>query len=299
MSEGEAIIVIGINRGGTSAVAASLHSAGIFLGDDTYSPIYEDPVLAKAFIAKDWKMFTSVVNDYSQRHKIFGWKLPDAIHDLKRVDKLFSKKKYIFVFRDLYAIAMRKEQALNQDTMKSMIDATMTYREVLKFIQQKDLNFMMVSYEKMLTEPQKYAENLIHFVGLEKNDQTIKKITDAISVSPEEYNIWSKNVAYQKKLNQYHLQGHLDLVNKTTVSGWAKSSDSDRPITVALLLDGEEVSKMKAEAYREDLINAGVSKTGKHGFKFNVADKIEPGAVISVIDTSSGIDLTGSPKTVH
>jgi len=71
----EQYIVIGVGRGGTSAIAASLNTLGITLSGDFNEPIYEDIEMAKAFRSRDWRSFKRLIASYEAKYQKFAWKL--------------------------------------------------------------------------------------------------------------------------------------------------------------------------------------------------------------------------------
>jgi hypothetical protein len=84
------IVVVGLNRGGTSAIAASLHAMGVALGKAYNEPIYEDIQLARAVRAKDWLLVKLILKQYEQDYAKFAWKLPDNYKYLERIHKYLS-----------------------------------------------------------------------------------------------------------------------------------------------------------------------------------------------------------------
>ena len=61
------VIVVGVNRGGTSAVAATLNAIDVPLGESWHEPIYEDLDLADAFRTSNWKKFKDIVDTLNMR----------------------------------------------------------------------------------------------------------------------------------------------------------------------------------------------------------------------------------------
>jgi hypothetical protein len=130
LTQGTAIIIVGVNRGGTSAVAASLNSLGIFLGDFWQEPNYEDIILAKAFRNGSWKTFENKISEYEDKHRIFGWKLPDVTQKLFKINRIIKNPKYIFIFRDICSISNRMNSALNINHLEGMLYANQQYKNI-------------------------------------------------------------------------------------------------------------------------------------------------------------------------
>jgi hypothetical protein len=290
-----AIVIIGVNRGGTSAVASSLNSLGISLGEASYAPIHEDMALAKAYRGKNWNEFKRIVGAYDEKYGEWAWKLPDAVNGLKNTAKLFDKPKYIFVFRDLFAIASRKAEALDQDQLTSMKKAIRSYQRVLQFVAKKKPDHLLVSYEKLLVNPAQYAATLLEFLGYENQGELIQNVCGAISLSPKDYLQWSSNAKQGRFLKQHGLRGQLDNASNNNVSGWAMDTKGNNPVTLRVLIDNKCHKELKANLLREDLTKAGISKSGLHGFSCTLPADIETGSMISIVYSNSDLHLIGSP----
>lgn len=298
METGTAVIIVGVNRGGTSAIAATLNSLGIFLGERWHEPIYEDLILANAFRNQDWKSFRKTVEFYESNHSLFGWKLPNITTKLTKVHRFFKAPKYIFVFRDLYATGTGMNRASNRDVIKGMFYANQQYKNVLDFISRKDINHLLISYEKMIIDSKSYAIEILDFLEIEKNDQRIKSITEVISPNPEKYQNWLNNSRQSTFLNTNGYQGHLDHLDTSKVKGWAKSIYDDNSISVDIFVNDEKITSIKADELRKDLIHEKVSTIGKHGFLYYFDTPLLAKSAVSVKPANNKFDLVGSPKII-
>ena len=106
------IIVVGTARSGTSMIAGSLDSLGVFMGDQAKPPVYEDVKLSDAIEAKNIQLSKEIIADYTSRKKLWGWKRPRSLNYLVGIDKLFNKPCYIFVFKDLLSICLRNKEVV-------------------------------------------------------------------------------------------------------------------------------------------------------------------------------------------
>jgi len=121
-----AIAVVGLHRGGTSAVAGVLHNLGVFMGDDLLPPSEHNPKgyfedrrfveLHDKILGGDWKYppadymhnwgkykdeYLSLVNEFNSQHDIWGVKDPRLCYTLPCL-KVATKYdlKTIVVYRD-------------------------------------------------------------------------------------------------------------------------------------------------------------------------------------------------------
>ncbi len=296
MASGKAFIIVGINRGGTSAVTASLNALGIFLGSHSTPPVYEDRELSTAFRSRDWNKLKNIANGYALEHEIYAWKLPESRLKLKKLEKLLANAHFIFVFRDICAISMRKQKSLNEETIESMSSSMRSYQDIIKFAKKRHNDHLFLSYEKILTSPERYATSLLEFIGYEVSNTNIQKITDVISVSPAEYNIWADKVTQKKRIEEDNgLSGQLHKADSNSIFGWAKWLNTDTHVELTLLINNKEVSRFSANQFQQHLITSKFSKSGNRGFRIVTPAELEDGAEISVIESQTGVHLVGSP----
>jgi hypothetical protein len=289
---------VGVNRGGTSAIAASLNALGMFLGDSWHEPIYEDLELAHAFRQKDWKSFRRKISGYESRHAVFGWKLPDITKHLFKTHRLFSNPKYSFVFRDIYSIANRLSHIKGENLLENMLYANRQYERILKFITKRNPSALFLSYEKILVDTQQYAVELLDFLEMEKTQEHIDCIISSISPSPKKYQQWAQASRQSQLLKQSGYMGHLDHLDEKKVTGWIKSISNDNPVELDIYVNEQKINRIRACHYRPDLIQARVSRTGKHGFSFKFDQELNAGDKISARPTNISLDLIGSPRSM-
>ncbi|MCL2914166.1 sulfotransferase [Shewanella corallii] len=272
-----AIIVTGVNRGGTSAISVALNALQIPSGDRSCSPTYEDPDLATLFSRKDWDGLLKKIAAYSNKHPIFAWKWPNACRHLDTIDQLFTRKKYIFVFRDIYAISIRQQKALGTVIDASMQESLSKYSAMLKFIQGCKSPYLLISYEKLLKNPEMFAQDLLQFLELEPTDERVNSVVSVISPSPIEYERWAASLSSG-------LLGHIDSIRNGMIKGWAKHKHSEHSLMLKLCLNADEIAVYEANKVREDLIASGISSSAKHGFEVPFDQPIIPGDKITIVD---------------
>lgn len=279
----EQYIVVGVNRGGTSAVAKSLAALGIPAGEDFNDINYEDRRLAGQYRSGNWAEFKKSVTDYQTRYQRFAWKLPDSNRRLAKVASYFANPFFIFIYRDICAIAQRKQMTLGEETFEAMEESLDGYRRILKFVRRQRPVALHVSYEKMLVEPEAFARGLCAFCGFEPSEETLQRVVGGIEPSPARYVEWAEVTRQVGELKRHGYDGHLDSVTSTQVSGWLLKQGDDAPVRAELLVGGCKVAEILCDEMRDDLVAAGRSRTGRAGFRLDVkAGIIQPGAEVIV-----------------
>lgn len=263
-------IVVGVQRGGTSAIAAALQALGISLGDNYHSPIYEDLEMAKAFRSGNWKKLQQLIMAYEQEYQQFAWKLPDSNSKLARISRLFSNPSFIFVYRDICAIANRKQSVQNVTLVEAMKSSLTAYNRIVKFVEKNDYPALHISYEKLLQDTQGHLRQIADFCDIDVTGGLIDQASRAIEASPKIYTQWVDISRQIYLLNKAGFDGYIDKVSENLVSGWFLQKGSDQPVTVELLVNDHWVADFLCEEFRGDLITAEKSVTGKAGFRIPV-----------------------------
>jgi len=262
----EQYIVVGVGRGGTSAIAASLHTLGVTLGDNFNYPNYEDTKMSTAFRSKNWKKFKQLIKTSESKYQKFAWKLPDSNKQLKRINHYFSNPRYIFVYRDIFAIANRKNLAKNDDIYTTMQTSLASYNRIAKFIKKNKLIALHISYEKMLQNKYEYAQELALFCNISATEELLQKVSNIIEPSPDNYVSWTKTSLELTTLKKSGYDGYIDQISEDLISGWVLKINNKTPITAELLINEEYQLEFKCDNFRQDLINAKKTTTGNAGF---------------------------------
>jgi hypothetical protein len=95
-------------------------------------------------------------------------------------------------------------------------------------------------------------------------------------------------------------QGYFDSINCQTLKGWAwDSSQPNTPISVDIYDGTQKIAAVRANQFRQDLLNAGIGN-GQHGFTYNVPASLRNGFTHSVSIKYSGLDekLNNSPRSL-
>ncbi len=160
------LVILGVSRGGTSATAGILGQLGVFMGNSGEPPMYEDLFLNRAVTSGDDASFTGRIADYNQRYPVWGFKGTILNRDLARYHALFRHPRYLIVFRDVLATAMRSSLAAGHAVDAVVARQLNEYGRILQFLQQADPHSLLMSYEKLVMEPRPIVEAVAEFAGI-------------------------------------------------------------------------------------------------------------------------------------
>ena len=102
-------VVLGCPRGGTSLLAGALHATGINMGGFKTAQ-YEDksfkipPAEAKCDPNIESRLLP-LIQERNSRHRLWGWKVPNAIYYINQIQHLLINPVFLFIYRDEEAIA--------------------------------------------------------------------------------------------------------------------------------------------------------------------------------------------------
>lgn len=280
------VVVVGTARGGTSMVAGALAHLGLFMGDTAVAPVYEDTTLSGAFEAGNDKDVDAILQRYAADGRKFGWKRPASIDQLERVHKLFREPRYIFVFKDVFAIANRNSISMRTETLSGMDRALDQYKRVVAFLRDAQPSAMLVSYEKAMAYRHEFVQALNEFCGIDANKRQLQAALDFINPEP---------AAYLDASRITKAQGRLDLARDKVVAGWARYLHHNKVASVDIYVNDACVGSIQACERRRDLVERlGVPC----GFTFALPAALQAGDVVRARVSDEVRDLANSPFTV-
>lgn len=288
------LIIVGVARGGTSLAAGSLHHLGVFLGDQSAAPVFEDMRLSNAFEQRSSEKPEEIISDYNSRYEVWGWKRPSNLNNLGSLDRILRNPLYIVIFKDVFSIANRNRISMGViDVYDNISKALDQYRIINDFIAKTRSAKMLVSYDKAVADKELFLNALCDFAGIRSTSEQVEAAKLFITPNPREY--------YEStRINR--VLGYIDVITDSCVSGWSCYAYGDihrhRPIVVRLVVSGVVRQEATASLFRPDLKQKGISKTGNAGFEFNlpVQQRLKPGDVVEVLAGPENEKLHRSPK---
>ncbi len=262
-------------------MAELIYSAGVFIGSDFDSVVFEDTEIGRG----SDKDILDVATRRNKEHAIWAFKRPN-IHTLNAsLFKQLRNPLLILTFRDPIAIASRASlsEYIKFD-LDLTHDVTLETLRLLSFARELVCPVLMISYEKAVLNPVNLAENVLAFCGLENLASSISE-----RVEP------SKPSYVSAARRRYH--GHIDNVTDGWLRGWAADLGTPDPIEVELLVDEEVVACSVAGQFRQDLKDQGIG-AGCHGFSFDVCRHAKQDPKMTVRVRGRTYELVGSGRNL-
>ena len=285
------VIVLGLARGGTSMVAGTLNKLGVYMGK-RLSAIFEDQEFAQCIKDNDSRKVKSLIHERNSDHDVWGVKHMS----LKRAwHKYFRQPVYIVVFRDLFAVAKRRQIAASSTLFPELFSALKHYAYLLIFLRFTKRPVLLISYEKALNHPAEFVKQVCDFLGI-TTDRDLDEVASFIVPSPSGYTdkIWlfGKEAGQQ---DQWY--GNIDLINPDRVAGWIQNADDPEPLSIELIINETVVASGIANLEREDVQKRYPNLRNECGFSIALPESItiQPDDHITIRSLKYGKRLDGYP----
>lgn len=277
--DNKTLIILGVARGGTSLISGTLHHLGIFTGERSHEPVFEDVKLSNEIENEDLSSAKKIIRDYNKKHLIWAYKRPSFINFGKQYHDLFQNPIYLVVFKDIYSIANRNNLSMKIDLIDGLRNAQKEYEKIINFISEDDKNYFMFSYEKIMQNKEILINSLIELIG-EKNVNTIQKQNSLNFIEPNPKN-------YLDKSRSNRSLGHVEIIDRNIVKGWGKYVINKNSTIAELYVNGKKID--------ETIVNQEHSIHNEHGFEFDISNLfIENKDKIAVKLSDDFIFLNGS-----
>jgi hypothetical protein len=286
------VIVSGVGRSGTSMTAGILDALGIPMGKTNNLAVFEDEEFVSSLLYFDYARMHSLTDSRNAKNPRWGFKFPSLQnHLLPPQLSYFRNPHLIVVMRDPVAVATRAHMSDpdQQNAKQAFYNVSKQAFDMMSFVEKVECPTLLLSYEKCVAFPDRAIDEIAHFCGLVISDSV--RLKALMVVSPN-------NSDYIKLFHKDH-RGYFDGVQGNYALGWCCSNNSDEPVNVELLADGEIVASSLAGIYRRDLHTAGIG-SGCHSFEIDVSSLgLAEDAVLRVHTVGGGFVLDGSGMSLH
>ncbi|MDQ1339039.1 MAG: hypothetical protein QG567_188 [Campylobacterota bacterium] len=285
--EQKTFIILGVARGGTSLIAGALAHLGIFSGDLSVEPVYEDRKLAEAFESGNDALAKQIIDEYNKKHPVWAFKRPQSMEYIEKLHAMVENPIYLVVFKDIFSIANRNKISMKLDIIKGMRIAFNGYEKIFKFLETTEINGALFSYEKIMASKEDFVDSLVKLADLKDfSDSKKSAVYDFITPNPQKYLDMSR-ITKSK--------GTIGNVAKTRVVGWAASVHGNQVVDVELYINGQKVAKTKANQFRPHLLEKKMHPTGHCGYEFTLTIPLKHGDQVRVRACEDVVDLNNSP----
>jgi len=279
------IVVVGLERSGTSMVAKLLSELGIFLGAQRNTSVYEDPQIFSALENQNISQFEDLVEKFNADHNIWGWKRPQAFQYASDFEERVRNIHYIVLFRDSLSIASRNSISIGLPILDNLAQTSKKNDDLCRFVIASKKPMLCVSYEKAMADKEQFIQHLIDYLGIRVDKETrniaIKSMVNGGS------NYLLSSCVPGVRVNESCVNGRINKIDQNEISGWAKSPHGDLPANIVISQGKKLIAKIKADL-PYNITDKKKRKTINIGFKYNFpSSKISLHNVRVVIEETS------------
>ena len=284
--EKKTLIVVGVARGGTSLVAGTLDKLGIFTGEKSRPPVYEDIALANLIESNKLDDAQKLIDTYDKENDIWLFKRPSIINYAEKVDKLFRNPIYLIIFKDIFSVSNRNSISMTTDLLEGLNRAHNDYSKIVSFISKNAINGYLLSYEKIMQNTEHFVETMIGLVNtpidLSKKENAIK----FIEPNPQTYLDASR---ITKSI------GRIGSIKKTEIIGWGKYLHTNEIAIAELYINNKLIASAEAKDFRQHTLDKNIHPTGHCGYYFDLTKTpLKDGDIVSVKLSKDVLFLNGS-----
>ena len=184
-------VVLGVSRGGTSAVAGMLNHFGVHMGGTGEAPLFEDLRMNRALGAGATAV-EDLVALYNSQRKVWGFKGNAIRQPYEELALHLRAPVFVVVFRDLLAIANRARISAERDVVDILARQAAEYQRIVQFVAMRRFHCVLVSYEKLTAYPREVAALLARHCDLHPQTQQMQAAVEFIQPAPDDYLVVSR-----------------------------------------------------------------------------------------------------------
>ncbi len=263
--EQKTLIVLGVARGGTSLLAGSLATMGVYSGAAN-KPVYEDLDLAHAFENHKY-IYTKakrIIKKYNDEHHIWAFKRPASIDYIEQLIKYTRNPVLLIIFKDIFSIANRNKISMKLGLVPGLNKALKDYADLVNIIDKRYCDMHLFSYEKVMLNKELLTKELCKIASVELTEEIMNSVSDFIEPDSQEY-------LQKTRINR--VIGRMDHLSATKATGWVAITNAAKPITVQLYSNNEKIAETIADLMRTDVKQAGSHATGNCGYLFEIENE--------------------------
>ncbi|MFL6678607.1 MAG: hypothetical protein ACJ8IK_09710 [Burkholderiaceae bacterium] len=161
------ILITGLGRSGTSAIAALLRSCDFYFGEDAGAIVLESPAMHKLAVEGQTDALRAQLETWEASRPRIAWKDPKLYaRSAQFVESLPDDWLLIVTFRDPASIAMRRVYSDKVDFVDSMRHCILHQGRLCEFAATSNKSVLWVSYERLMLEPARTLEGLMERLDL-------------------------------------------------------------------------------------------------------------------------------------
>lgn len=164
------IVVLGVERGGTSMGAAVIRALGISMGERA-GLNHEDP----GFLSENTETLKNHIAKRNKKNSVWGFKVPKASLFLPFYEENLRNPYYVVVYRNVVATIDSWQQRKTGTALGTMGHILNYYRHIQEHMEHTKRPVIMINYERAIADKEGMVATLAEFIGLNANSALIER----------------------------------------------------------------------------------------------------------------------------
>lgn len=212
---GRTVMVFGVGRGGTSAVAGMLRELGVSMGDSLHPLKHEWSPLVYHHDILD--IDASALNIFAMNSKYiyWGWKSPRDIFSLDKYMHLVRNPRVIVVFRNMLDVLLSASRHEAMDLPPLANGIGQVFQCIGRLVNTTTVPTALISYERLRSHSRQVVCEINDWLGLNSDSARMETAAEFVSAENAEYRAVSSDAIHAKAVIS---QADLELDRSTTHS---------------------------------------------------------------------------------
>jgi len=177
-SDFKTVVVIGCGRGGTSAVAGSIHCMGVRMMERPELNS-EDRDIVQAFQRRGFSQgcrdVSEKIKERNAEFKVWGWKDPSVDLYLESVFCFLRNPHFLFVLRNPMDVALSHVASKSGSVEVGMEQAITRYHRCWEIVKKLSCPTLLVGYERAISRRRDFVAQVVEFLDISPTKRQISK----------------------------------------------------------------------------------------------------------------------------
>jgi hypothetical protein len=189
------VLVFGVGRGGTSAMAGMLRELGVVMGESLHPLKHEWSPLVYDNALDTEKSFANIAR-MDRKYVTWGWKSPKDIFSVDDFVYALRNPRFIVVFRNMLDILLSAADHEAMDIAALASDVGVVHARLGRFIAETPYPVALVNYERVIADGVAASRTIDGWLGLKSTPAMIDRAGRFVASNGETYRAVSFDSAH-------------------------------------------------------------------------------------------------------
>lgn len=170
------IVVLGVERGGTSMVAGVIRALGVNMGERA-GRNHENA----AFLSDDQEKLRNQIKKHNEENDVWGFKVPKASLMVDFYAKNLRNPHFVLVFRNIGSVVDSWCSRGANDPIETAKHSLKYYSAALDSLNNTGFPLMYVNYERACEQKNDFINSIAGFIGIDPDEEIKEKAVSVIT----------------------------------------------------------------------------------------------------------------------